>query len=70
MITFIIIWWLILGLLAARVIWVSQEVKFKTTLKGYDIPAIIVFCSIVAFMGPISVYMTLDAIPDKKYKFW
>lgn len=70
MITFIIIWWLILGLLATRVIWVSEEVQFKTIVRGYNIPAIIVFCSIITFMGPIVVYMTLDTIPDKNYKFW
>lgn len=67
MITFIIIWWLILGLLAARVIWVSEEFEIDSP---YNYFGIFVFCFILALMGGIAVYITMDSIPDEKYKFW
>ena len=67
MITFIIIWWLILGLLAFRVIWVYEEVAI---VNNYNYIGIALLCLIAGAVGPILLGYTLDSIPDKDYKFW
>ncbi len=67
MITFIIVWWCILGMLAARVVWVSEA--FERTTKAHFI-GIAVFTAIFMLLGVVGLIMTLDNIPNKDYKFW
>ena len=79
MITFIIVWWCILGMLACRILVISNEIEirkimqmsgvtgYKSTFSWYFILTAYSMCAV---LGPVILGFIFDSVKDKHFKLW
>jgi|JI10StandDraft_1071094.scaffolds.fasta_scaffold280076_5 hypothetical protein len=67
MITFIIIWWCILGMLACRILIVANIPDSAIERSGHRVIASYTMC---AMLDLVLLILVLDGVEDKNFKLW
>lgn len=79
MLIFIIMWWCILGILACRILIVSNGIEiqkimqmsgitdYKPKFSWYFVLTAYTMCAV---LGPVLLAMVFDSIKDKHFKLW